>query len=109
MQPYIILSQQPLTSKHGGRVYEVKMVGALDRCQYHTYIDPKNRNYRYWRRVIENPESGFVIKGCQIKRDELISADSRITIVWQTDRQEDVFEELYDIWVEQDTNRANHY
>lgn len=109
MQPYIVLSQHPLTSKHGGKIYEIKLVGAVDRIEYHTYIDPKMRNYKHWRRVIENPECGFVIKGCQIKRDELISADSRITVVWQTDNPNDVYEELYDIWREQDANRANHY
>jgi len=108
MQPYIVISQKRLTSKHGGTVYQVNLVGALDRCEYHTYIDPKNRNYSYWRRVVENPECGFVIKGCQIKRDELISADSRISIVWQTDNPEDVFSELHDIWTEQDANLVNH-
>jgi len=50
-----------------------------------------------------------VLKGCQIKRDNLISADSRITIVWQTANAEDVFSELYDIWQEQDKETANHY
>ena len=108
MQPYIVLSQHPLTSKHGGKIYEIKLVGAMDRVEYHTYIDPKMRNYKHWRRVIENPECGFVIKGCQIKRDELISADSRITVVWQTDRKDDVFDELYDIWTEQDNKKVNH-
>lgn len=109
MQPYIVLGQKKLTSKHGGTIYEIRMVGGQDRIEYHTYIDPKNRNYKYWRRLIDSPESGFVIKNCQIKRDELISADSRIVIVWQTDDANDVYEELYDIWREQDANRANHY
>lgn len=108
-QPYIVLKQHPMTSKHGGRVFHVILAGAQDRCEYHTYIDPNNRNYKYWARVVENPESGFVIKGCQIKREELISADSRITIVWQTDRADDVLDELWTIWQEQDQERANHY
>ena len=108
-QPYIVLRQHPMTSKHGGRVFHVTLVGAQDRLEYHTYIDPNNRNYKYWSRVVEHPSNGFVIKGCQIKKDELISADSRITIVWQTDDANDVFNELYDIWREQDAERANHY
>ena len=108
-QPYIVLKQHPMTSKHGGRIYHIVLVGGQDRLEYHTYIDPKNRNYRYWSRLIESPDNGFVIKGCQIKRDTLISADSRISIVWQTDDPNDVYEELYDIWSEQDAKLANHY
>ena len=108
-QPYIVLKQHPMTSKHGGKIFHVTLVGAIDRMQYHTYIDPNNRNYKYWARVVENPDNGFVIKGCQIKKEDLISADSRITVVWQTDDANDVFDELYDIWQEQDANRANHY
>jgi hypothetical protein len=108
-QPYIVLKQHPMTSKHGGKVFHVTLVGAQDRCEYHTYIDPNNRNYKYWARVVENPSDGFVIRGCQIKKEELISADSRITIVWQTDDANVVFDELYDIWREQDAERANHY
>jgi hypothetical protein len=106
-QPYIVLSQKPITSKHGGTVYQINLVGALDRIEYHTYIDPKMRNYKYWHRIIDNPDCGFVIRGCNIKKDCLISADSRITIVWQTDSPEDVFDELYDIWREHDINNTN--
>jgi hypothetical protein len=107
-QPYIVLSTKKINSKHGGVIYQVNLVGAQDRCEYHTYVDRKNRNYKYWVRIIEHPSNGFVIKGCQIKRDDLISADSRISIVWQTDDANDVFSELYDIWREQDAEKANH-
>lgn len=108
-QPYIVLNTKKLPSKHGGSIWAINMVGAQDRLEYYTYVDRKNRNYKNWVRIIEHPNNGFVIKGCQIKRDELISADSRISIVWQTDDPNDVFEELYDIWQEQDANRADHY
>lgn len=108
MQPYVVLNVKRLTSKHGGTIYAVNLVGVLDRTEYYTYVDRRNRNYKNWSRIILNPECGFVIKGCQIKRDELISADSRITVVWQTDRRDDVFDELYDIWTEQDANKVNH-
>lgn len=107
-QPYIVLKQHPMKSKHGGTVHHITLVGVLDRMQYHTYIDPDNRNYKYWYRLINNPQDGFVIKNCQIKRDDLISADSRISIVWQTDNANDIFDELYDIWQEQDAKLTNH-
>lgn len=107
-QPYIVLRQHPMKSKHGGTIYHVILIGVVDRCEYHTYIDPSNRNYKYWTRVVENPDDGFVIKNCQIKKEDLISADSRISIVWQTDDANVVFDELYDIWREQDAERANH-
>ena len=108
-QPYIVLSQQQIPSKHGGMVYQINLVGALDRIEYRTYVDPKMRNYKFWYRIIDNPECGFVIRGCNVKKDRLISADSKITVVWQTDSSEDVFDELYDIWKDQDTNKANEY
>ena len=107
-QPYIVLNTKKIPSKHGGNCWAVNMVGVLDRCEYYTYVDRKNRNYKNWVRIIEHPSNGFVIKGCQIKKDDLISADSRITIVWQTDDPNDVFSELYDIWREQDEQTANH-
>ena len=107
-QPYIVLNTKKIPSKHGGNCWAINLVGALDRCEYYTYVDRKNRNYKNWVRIIEHPTNGFVIKGCQIKRDELISADSRISIVWQTDNADDVFSELYDIWREQDAEKANH-
>ena len=108
-QPYIVLKQHPMKSKHGGIVYHITLVGAQDRLEYHTYIDPDNRNYKYWYRLVNSPNDGFVIKNCQIKREGLISADSRITIVWQTDNPNDIFDELYAIWQEQDQNKINHY
>jgi|LakMenEpi03Aug12_release.lakeMendotaPanAssembly.Ray.scaffolds.fasta_scaffold919956_2 hypothetical protein len=109
-QPYIVLKQEVrYSTKNKSNYHVITMVGALDRHEYYTYVDVNNRNYRYWTRVINSPDSGFVLKGCQIKRDNLISADSRITIVWQTANAEDVFSELYDIWQEQDKETANHY
>jgi hypothetical protein len=108
-QPYVVLNQQEKYSeKNGTRYYEITMVGAVDRCEYHTYIDPSMRNYRYWVRVIDSPKNGFVIRGCNVKKNNLISADSRISIVWQTEDPEDVLNDLWDIWQEQDKETANH-
>lgn len=102
-QPYIVLKQEVRYSqKNQSNYHVITMVGAQDRQEYHTYVDVNNRNYQYWSRIIDNPDSGFVIKGCQIKRDNLVSADSRIVIVWQTDCADDVLDELWDIWQEQD-------
>lgn len=105
-QPYIVLQQRCITSKYGNKIYAITLVGALDRLEYVTYIDPNNRNFKYWQHIVFNPDSGFVLKNCVIKKDNLISADCRPTISWQTDNKEDVFEELVDIWQEQDAHHS---
>ncbi len=105
-QPYIVLKQHPITSKYGNRIYMITLVGAQDRLEYKTYIDPNNRNFKYWQHIIWNPDHGFVLKNCIVKKDNIISADCRPIIAWETPSPEDVFDELYEIWTEQDSH--NH-
>ena len=104
MQPYIVLKQHPMTSKYGNRIYCIIMAGALDRCEYRTYIDPNMRNFKYWQHIVFNPDHGFVLKNCVIKRDGIISADCRPIISWETANIDEVLSELESIWQEQDAH-----
>lgn len=101
-QPYVVIRQWPMTSKHGNRIHAIVLVGAQDRCEYRTYIDPNNRNFRYWQHIVFNPDHGFVLKNCVIKREGLISADCRPIIAWETDNIDEVHDELLSIWQEED-------
>ncbi len=105
-QPYIVLKQHPITSKYGNRIYVITLVGALDRLEYVTYIDPNNRNFKYWQHIVFNSDHGFVLKNCLVKKENLISADCRPIIAWETDSPDDVFEELVSIWQEEDANHS---
>lgn len=95
-----------MTSKYGNKIYAITMVGAQDRFEYKTYIDPNNRNFKYWQHIIFNPKHGFVLKNCIVKKDNLISADCPPLIAWETDKQELVLDELHSIWSEQDSQNC---
>jgi len=104
-QPYLVLSQRTFRShNHGQPVTEIILIGCKDRCQYKTYVDIQNKNYKFWQHIVNNPKSGFVIRNLNIKdvKKYLISADSQPIIEIQADTQEELFTELMDIWQEED-------
>jgi hypothetical protein len=63
---------------------------------YRTYIDDANENADRWRKLTENPDGGFAIRGCRKKRHNprikseypIINADSDIEIIHETDAGE---------------------
>ena len=107
-QPYLVLSQRTFRShNHGQPVTEIILIGCKDRCQYRTYVDIQNKNYKFWQHIVNNPQSGFAIRGLNIKDSKkyLISADSQPVIDIQTDTKEELFSELYDVWQEEDARQ----
>lgn len=99
-QYYAIVKINSKTSKYyGNQIWEIQFVGLSDRYLYKTYVDPLNRNYAYWRKIIENPHQGFILTKCRLKRDhpDLISADSRFTVVFETTREQ-LFDEIITNW-----------
>jgi homoserine trans-succinylase len=88
-------------------VIQLTLVGIQDRMLYKTYIDPQNRNYRNWAQIIHQPYYGYVISGIQIKDAEkgLVSADSKVRILFQTEYQNEVYDELILSWQQQDRNQ----
>lgn len=108
-QYFTVLKQQQIKSRHGNRVIELTLVGITDRLLYKTYLDPNNRNYKAWSSIIHQPYYGFVLSGLKIKDQEkgLVSADSKIRIVYQTEYQSEVYNELIHAWQTQDA--GNRY
>lgn len=108
IQPYLVLSQRTIRSKsHGHPITEITLIGCSDRCQYKTYIDIQNKNYRNWQHIVNNPKKGFALGNLIIKNSSkyLISADSELTIDIKSDRPEQLLSELYEIWIEQDQKK----
>lgn len=108
-QFYTVINQQQIKSKYGNRVIQITLVGIKDRLLYKTYLDPNNRNYAKWSSIIHQPYYGFLLSGLKIKDAEkgLISADSAVKIVYQTEYQSEIYNELILTWQAQDA--ANKY
>jgi hypothetical protein len=109
-QPYLVLSQRTFRShNHGQPVTEIVLIGCRDRCQYKTYIDIQNKNYKFWQHIILNPDSGFALSGLTVKDADnyLINADSRPNIDIQ-DNKDHLFADLQDIWLEEIGRKQPH-
>ena len=106
-QPYLVLSQRTFRSHyHGQPVTEIILIGCKDRCQYKTYIDVQNKNYKHWQHIILNPESGFALSGLTVKDQDkyLVNADSNPTIDTQ-DHKDFLFADLQDVWLKEDRKK----
>ena len=108
-QLYCVLKQEQIKSKYGNRVIQLTLVGVKDRLLYKTYLDPNNRNYARWSSIIHQPFYGFLLSGLKIKDAEkgLVSADSPVNVVYQTEYPSEIYDELIRTWQEQDA--ANKY
>lgn len=75
-----------------GYYHDVIMVDT-DLNVYRTYIDSENNNYESWKKIVDNPDRGYVITGCKLKRNNkhirseypIINADSEISIEHEDD------------------------
>jgi len=89
---WIVLKQFQKESRYGGMILEITLVRIEDLQIAHTYIDPDNKNSKYWQDIIANEarEQGQILKGLKFKRqggipmahskhplEPLINADSR--------------------------------
>jgi hypothetical protein len=103
-QLYTVIKQQQIRSRHGNKVIEITLVGCSDRLLYRTFLDPNNRNYKKWSPIVHQPYYGFLLTGLKIldKEKGLVSADSAVRIVFQTEYQSDVYNELIAAWQQQD-------
>lgn len=103
-QLYTVIKQQQIRSRHGNRVIEISLVGRDDRLLYRTYVDPNNRNYRKWSTIVHQPYYGFLLAGLKILDQEkgLVSADSALRIVFQTEYQSEVYAEWIAAWQNED-------
>jgi hypothetical protein len=112
--PYVVLSTYEQESKYGGNICVVTMANTHYEIA-HSYIDPANKNYAYWRDIITLQDSGYgvvidnlkykVREGQVVKKfikhwninEPLINADSRPKIVLTTDTQQEVIDRLAEV------------
>ena len=95
-QMYYIVSQEDQPSRHGGYITEIKMINLNTGQEAKTYIDERNRNYRYWHDIVNHPGSGFIIDRLKLKKPGLVSADSRPGIQKSTQQQADMEQVVID-------------
>lgn len=107
---FYIVTQEDQPSRHGGYITEIKMLNLRNGQEYHTYVDESNRNYKYWRDIVQHPFEGYVIRNLKQKsqRDPgLISADSRVKVEKQVRDQaelEKTIVEYLDLYVYKTAN-----
>jgi hypothetical protein len=103
-QPYVITRQKTGLSKHGGTVITISMIGASDRLEYKTYIDPQFFNYANWQHITANPNYGYVVRGLVIENraKRIISADSKPILEETYINPEIILAELEALWKEID-------
>ena len=105
-QYYTVLKQEQILSKHGNKIIQLSLIGIRDRMLYKTYLDPNNRNYKLWSTIIHRPYYGYLLSGIQIKDAEkcLVSADSKVRILYETEYRDEIYNELIRSWQAQDEN-----
>lgn len=105
-QHYVIYNQRRGVSKHGGALITIKAKGVTDGNEYITYIDPTNFNSQNWIDITSKPEAGYLVKGMNIKRDNILNADSKFTVLAETHTAEIMLAELDKVW--QERNRPKN-
>ena len=110
-QNYVKFKQAQITSSSGERIWSITLIGCSDRQLYTTYVDPKNRNYANWSHIIHRPQHGFVLSHIKIKdtAKSIVDADSKPTIAWEATDSDTVFDEMYSVWKEQDSEPKNNF
>lgn len=108
-QAYYIQSQRTGSSKLGGIVTTITLIGLQDRQQYKVYIDPANFNIKNWDMITAYPRDGFVVTGIRLKDPvkKIVNADSRVSILWQEANRDVIWEDIEKLWQEQDAPKNN--
>jgi hypothetical protein len=105
-QPYLVLKQEHNTSKkYGTPMTKITFLGIKDRREYITYVDAPHRNYKNWQHIINNPTQGFIVRNLKTKMHkgrELIDADSAVIIEWSDVNDEQMLQQISEIWAEED-------
>ena len=72
---------RPSTSNTGSKFWRIEFTGITNKKPYVTYIDPSMKNFDKWIRVIENTGGRPQLRGLQIKKENVLNADSDFSIV----------------------------
>jgi len=112
--PFVVLQTYEQESRYGGNICVVTMANANYEIA-HSYIDPANKNYVFWRDIITLQDGGYgvvidnlkyKVKDGEIQKkfikhwnvnEPLINADSKPTIIMTTDTQQEVIDRLAEV------------
>ena len=112
--PFVVLQTVEQDSKYGGTMTVITMANAQGEI-VHTYIDPSNKNYKFWKDIIDLQDKNFGIIVDNLKyktkdgeiahrwvkhwnvSEPLINADSRPKIVYTTEIQQEVIDRLAEV------------
>ena len=112
--PFVVLQTYEQDSKYGGTVTVITMANAQGQI-VHTYVDPSNKNYVFWRDIIELQDNNFGIIVDNLKyktkdgeiatrwvkhwnvSEPLINADSKVKIIHTTENQQEVLDRLAEV------------
>lgn len=112
--PFVVLQTYEQESKYGGNICVVTVANTKNEIA-HTYIDPVNKNYAFWRDIITLQDAGYgviidnlkyKVKDGEIAKkfvkhwnvyEPLINADSKPSIVMTTDTQQEVLDRLAEV------------
>lgn len=112
--PFVVLETYEQESKYGGNMIVVVMASTTPEI-VHTYIDPSNDNFSYWKDIITLKEHNYgviidnlkykvkkneiqkrYIKGWN-KEEPLINADSMPTIIYTTENPQEIIDQLAEV------------
>ena len=112
--PFVVLQTIEQESKHGGSYTMITMVNSQAEI-VHTYVDPSNKNYKFWQDIIDLQDKNFGIIVDNLKyktkngeiatrwvkywnvNEPLINADSRVEIIHTTETQQEVLDRLVEV------------
>jgi hypothetical protein len=112
--PFVVLQTCEQESKYGGDITVITMANAQGQI-VHTYVDPGNKNYKFWKEIIDLQDKNFgvIVDNLKYKTKDgeiahrwvkhwnvsepLINADSKPKIVYTTDHQQEVIDRLAEV------------
>jgi hypothetical protein len=112
--PFVVLQTYEQESKYGGDITVITMANAQGQI-VHTYVDPNNKNYKFWKEIIDLQDKNFgvIVDNLKYKTKDgeiahrwvkhwnvsepLINADSKPKIVYTTDIQQEVIDRLAEV------------
>jgi len=94
----IMTIEEGVSPKYGGKLYTINLVGIQDKESYVVFINPKNRNFKYWSKYIATMNKGYILSDLVMKKDRVVNADHAPRIEITYANKEELARELEDIW-----------
>lgn len=111
--PLLVDRVREFTSKHGGDVFEITLIDLEDAQEYHTYIDPKNHNFKHWAEIISHSDDGFIITGLTVKKTKkaknLLNADNKPEIEIRMSGKQELLKQIEEHLAKQKEKEENPF